>query len=110
MPIRLQERIDLELKLTPSQMVLIDDVGADVAEDVVQEKPRDLVAGVCRHADDDGDKVEAVFKSVISDGVVWMTLEVCADALARAAEAEGYCWCGDRGADEVVGENYLAVF
>ena len=91
-------------------MVLIDDVGADVAEDVVQEKPRDLVSGVRRDADDDGEKVQAVFESVVSDGLVWTTRDVWADALARAAEAEGDCWCGDRGADEVVGEDDLAVF
>ena len=35
MPVRLRERIDLELKLTPAQMVLADNVDADLAEDAV---------------------------------------------------------------------------
>ena len=109
MPIWLHERINLEFKLTPSQMVLTDDVDADLAEDAVQQKPRDLFAGVRGDADEQGDMVEAVFEGVVGDGLVWIALDICADALARAAEAEGYCWFGDRGPDEVVGEDDVAV-
>ena len=53
--------------------------------------------------------VEAVLEGVVGDGLVRLALELGADALARAAEAEGYGWFGDRGAEEVVGEDEAAV-
>ena len=106
---RLQERIDLELKLAASQMVPADDVGAHVPEDAVQEDPRDLFTRVRGDADEDGEMVQAVLEGVVRDGFVGIALEVRADVLARAAEAEGYCRFGDRGAEEVVGEDDAAV-
>ena len=90
-------------------MVAADDVGAHVAQDAVEQEPRDLLARVGGHVDEDGDVVEAVFEGVGGDGCEWIALEPCADALARAAETEGYGWFGDGRAEEVVGEDDVAV-
>ena len=38
-----------------------------------------------------------------------VTLDVGADALTGAVEAEGYCWFGNGRAEEVVGEDDVAV-
>ena len=71
--------------------------------------PRDLFPRVCSDADEQGDTVEAECEGVVADGLEWIAVDGGVVALTRAAEAEGYGCFGDRGAEEVVGEDDAAV-
>lgn len=89
--------------------MLVDELVPDVAEDVVQQEPGDLIPGVRLDADVEVAAVDAEVEDAVGDGVVRAELDVGADAQPGVLEAEGHDAAGDGAPGEVVGEDDIAL-
>ena len=89
-------------------MMLADQVGANVAEDEVQEDPRDFVVRKGLDADRDQATVRLVMEIAVGDMLVWEELNFGTDALPCHSNAQGYCRFRDGLAEEVIREDNVA--